>query len=367
MKEVWQACIRQAKKMRNLFSHPYWDRVRMKEVRRRWDTEKFLNIEGWVRGVIREGWTRPLGNEVAQSKASFAWPLYTNPRFDRELTKFMFSFREETSTNRNINSLMFITGPEHSGKSWFLRHNLEKFCKANVAKVLVHVDLSSAGLLNFERFLDIFEGEIVKVLINKSAEKFKDLEILTGQMVLDLLLYNHDKGYLDIKLNQIIEKSIKNDDLLFLTPEQKKKLTDLQVNVSLVSKSKTGIIDNFHNICEILSETSTYPTPSQRVLSASLNLAMVFYMNEELSECPIANFSGFYRKGIKTTWFLLDLLNLIGGYHEMNTGSEFPHVLVVLGNFYLENTEKLLDIETAEDRPRSWIESIAMKLYVFFI
>ena len=92
------------------------------------------------------------------------------------------------------------------------------------------------GFLNFERFLDTFEGEIVKVLINKSEEKFKEFEIFTRQMVLDLLLYNHDKGYLDIKLNQILEKSIKNDDLLFLTPGQKTKLIDLQANISLVLK-----------------------------------------------------------------------------------------------------------------------------------
>ena len=281
--------------------------------------------------VVREGWTRPLGDEPIQSVSSFSWPLYTSPRFNRELTKFMFSFRDESSTNRNINNLMFITGPELSGKSWFLRHNLEKFKGASVAKLLFHLDLKDTRSINFENFLDQFEGGLVKVMIQKCEEKFKEECFLTPVMIMDALFHNHDSSYLNIQLSSLLNKSLKSEDLIYIPPQQRQKLLNLMASIE-VSPSKSRVIDKFLEIALILAENSTQPSPHKRQVEAALNLAMCFYIQEEINTCPEKTFTGLYRTGIKTTWFLLDLLNLIGGYHEMNIPyPDYPHVLVVLG------------------------------------
>ena len=262
----------------------------------------------------------------------------------------MFSFRKETSTNRNINSLMFITGPELSGKSWFFKLNLDKFKNSNVPKLLFHIDLSTTGSLNFESFLDIFEGEIVNKLVLSCDDTFQNENLLTAQMIIDLLTNTHDPLYLDIQLTKLIEKSLKSDDLLLINPYQRSKL--LEVLAETVDKplNSTPVIDNFIKICSILAETSS----SKNIVKAALNLALAFNIQEELATCPDQKFSGLYRTGIKTTWFLLDLLNLIGGYHSMNDPDcDYPHVLIALGKYYIENAQKILEIETAEDRPLS--------------
>ena len=45
----------------------------------------------------------------------------------RYLKHFMYSFKNTYSENINSSNLMFITGPTKSGKSVFLRQNLNEF------------------------------------------------------------------------------------------------------------------------------------------------------------------------------------------------------------------------------------------------
>ena len=332
-KEFWQASKRQTKRLKNTFSHPYWDRVRLKEFKRRWDTHKLGSIESWIHEVFREGWIRPLGNEPSQLKSAFSWPFYSDPIYNRELTKFMFSFRDEASTNRNINSLMFITGPELSGKSWLLKHNLEKFQSAKVTKLHFHIDLNNFGSLNLESFLDIFEGEIISTLVERCQDKFQDKSILTPTLIMDLLIFTHDRLYLDIKLSELIEKSLKLNDLLLITESQRQKLLEFRGKALTNSEASTPYVDNFLELCKILSENIPFNTEHKRTVQAALLLGKNLYIQEELASCPEKVFSGLYRTGIKTTWFLLNVLNLIGGFHEMNLKNlEYPHVLIVLGN-----------------------------------
>ena len=75
----------------------------------------------------------------------------------------MFSFRSDKSQNRNINNLMFITGPDLAGKSWLLNYNLEKFKYASmeVSPFLFHLDLKTRNSWSFQGFLDAFECGII--------------------------------------------------------------------------------------------------------------------------------------------------------------------------------------------------------------
>ncbi|MFO0117616.1 MAG: hypothetical protein ACK521_08380 [bacterium] len=54
----------------------------------------------------------------------------TDQKFNKHIQAYMFSFKNIYSPNINSSNLMFFTGPTKCGKSWLLRHNLEKFSSA---------------------------------------------------------------------------------------------------------------------------------------------------------------------------------------------------------------------------------------------
>lgn len=346
--------------------HPNWDKFRKKDRKRRWSFYSFFDYHGILMSFLRGSWVRPFDEEPFKPISTYNWPLYSNPRYNRELTKFMFSFRDEASVNKNINNLMFITGPEKSGKTWLLKQNIDKFKSVKSGAYCIEVDLDDYNSLNFETFLDAFEGKICEFLVEKADVLFKDVKLVRWEMVIDLLKHSHDRLYLDIHLGKLLEKNVKNDDLLMLSSRQKNEIGKiLGTFVNRKSKS-TPIVDNIEQILEVLTEGYKELGHHKAMIKAALSLSLSFHLQDEMNSCPIKNFAGCYRTGLKTSWFLLDILNLIGGYHELNIKDlEYPHLLITVGNPYSANIHKLLEIQTNEDRPISWIESIALKLHVF--
>lgn len=315
--------------------------------------------------AFRTTWVRPFEEEPLKPVSAYNWPLYSNPRYNRELTKFMFSFRDESSTNRNINNLMFITGPELAGKSWLLRSNLKKFDEVKSGTYLIHIDLADWNSINFESFLDIFESKIVEFIVSHAEHKFNSVNMTRWEMVSDLLVLAHDRLYLDVKLTKILASSIKNDEYLNLNASQKSQLGKWMSEQTDRQPQSTPVVDSLEEIILIISRTYENLSKPQAQVRAALDLALAFYRTEESASCPSGSFKGVFRSGLKTSWFLLDILNLVAGFHELNVKeAEYPHLLLVLGKFYLEKASKLLEIETNEDRPVSWIESIALKLHV---
>jgi hypothetical protein len=266
---------------------------------------------------------------------------------------------------------MFITGPESSGKSWFLKSNLEKFANVKSGTFLIHVDLGEVNSLNFESFLDLFEAKIVKFLVKHADVKFASVYMTRWEMIVDLLVANHERLYLDVKLNEILRRNIKSDEFLRLGNDQKKELAKFLAEFEDRLPQSTPIVDSLKEILKIISKdrvkvNSQDPQSSSKAMvQAALDLCLTFYRNEEASSCPKENFVGIFRSGLKTTWFLLDLLDLISGFHELNIKDlEYPHLLLVLGNLYAEKAGKLLEIETNEDRPVSWLEALALRQFV---
>lgn len=150
------------------YQHPHLDKLRPSYLR------AWLSIPNMTEGyrlmynTLAAGWTRPDGREKVISKDQFRWQQYTNVRYNRELTKFMFSFRSDTTTTRNINNLLILTGPEGAGKSWFLAHNLRKMreakfvtCTQDPKPLIIHLNLGQFHSLNFLTFLDKFETTII--------------------------------------------------------------------------------------------------------------------------------------------------------------------------------------------------------------
>lgn len=331
LKRLTNAFKRQVAKLS--LSHPNWDKLRKKDRKRRWDSSKFFDSNGIIMKFFRTSWVRPLDEEPFKPLANYNWPLYSNPRYNRELTKFMFSFRDESSVNRNINNLMFITGPEQAGKSWFFKQNIEKFKGVSSGTYFIGIDLDDANALNFETFLDLFEGKIRNFIVDRAEDVFKSAKLVRWEMIIDLLKYSHDLMYLDIHLGNLLEKSVKNEDLLILSNRQKKEIANILGTFVNRKLKTTPIIENIEKILEVLAEGYKELGQHKSMVKAALTLSHSFFLQDELNSCPIKNFAGCYRTGLKTSWFLLDILNLIGGYHEMNIKDlEYPHILVTLGN-----------------------------------
>jgi hypothetical protein len=116
------------------YKHPHMDKFRPSFLRRWLDIPAMAPDMLFLHNSYNAGWTRPDGREKVMGKDQFPWQQYTNARYNRELTKFMFSFRSDTSTTRNINNLLLLTGPEGAGKSWFLGHNLRKMREAKFVR-----------------------------------------------------------------------------------------------------------------------------------------------------------------------------------------------------------------------------------------
>lgn len=185
-RQILETTKKELKKVRSNFSHPYFDKFKRGKFSASWDLYKLTNTNSLLNDYLYDGWVRPLGNEKIQSKKEFFWPFYTNGRYNRELTKFMFSFRGNTSMNRNINNLLFLTGPESSGKSWLLNYNLQKISEVKhvlyIQKfpyLIFHVDLKQHQSLNFDSFLDLFEKKIISVLCDRQDEMYDDRNIIS--------------------------------------------------------------------------------------------------------------------------------------------------------------------------------------------
>jgi nicotinamide riboside kinase len=58
--------------------------------------------------------------------------------------------------------MMFVTGPSKCGKSWLLRHNMDKFNQAKTARpVVFHYDFAQNKDLSFDMFLTDFEHMLI--------------------------------------------------------------------------------------------------------------------------------------------------------------------------------------------------------------
>ena len=84
----------------------------------------------------------------------------------------MFSFKNIYTPNINSSNLMFFTGPTKCGKSWLLRHNIDKFTKARAANpVVFHYDFNGQ-LLSFDMFLQQFERMLIEQIVRQKENLF---------------------------------------------------------------------------------------------------------------------------------------------------------------------------------------------------
>jgi len=318
-----------------------------------------------MESLFWSGWIRFSGHEKTVGKDAFYWPFYSNPRYNREITKFMFSFRAEDSSNRNINNLMIITGPESAGKSWMLKHNIEKFRKAtpnNISPFLVYMDLKSCHSLSFDTFLDNYENTFIDYLSARSVEMFKNQQVLTPEAVFDVFFFNHDKLYHELKLFEILQHAVKGEGLLWIDEERREVVRNILGKWGNRKYKETPLFDSWSELCKALApQYKELESQHAREVKSAFSIFRSLLIQEEHDDAPPAYETSLYRTGLKMHDFLLDIMNLIGGYHQMSSTEEtieYPHALVVL-----ENLQSLTHLETCENRAKNFFEHLAVRLY----
>lgn len=154
---------------RDFYRHPYFDRLKPQFFKSWFRLLPMSRDQKFTFNTLYSGWTRPTGREKVYSKDQFRWQQYLSARYNRELTKFMFSFASDTSVTRNVNNLLILTGPEGAGKSWFLNYNLSKMREAKLVlptqdpkPLIFHFNLRHHESLNFDTFVERVEREIVE-------------------------------------------------------------------------------------------------------------------------------------------------------------------------------------------------------------
>ena len=99
--------------------------------------------------------------EVAEK---YSWPFFKDEQYNRAMQKYMFSFKNIYSPNINASNLMFVTGPTQSGKSYYLRHNMQTFTSTDGHRpVVFHYDFNELDNINinFDTFLVNFENMLI--------------------------------------------------------------------------------------------------------------------------------------------------------------------------------------------------------------
>lgn len=142
-------------------------------------------------------------------------------------------------------------------------------------------------------------------------------------MALDVYLWNHDKGYLEMRLGKELTEALEGRGYLELEEKAKDSLRLLLAKHTLRTQRETPLLDNWSGLC------SLFASP----LRASLSLLRAVLISSEVSQAPSQYQGSYYRTGLEVTEFLLDYLNLIGGFHAYSDPSrtDYPHVLIVLG------------------------------------
>jgi len=309
------------------------------------------------------------------------FPLLIDENFDNYLQKFMHSYREKEHPTININNLLFLTGTEKCGKSWFLRKNLKNFEEetGKHKNLVIHYDIREISNSNFEIFLNNFEREIITSLVNRNDFELETnkKDIITQVQLLKLLFYRWEKGWIEINLSKSISRALSETDSPYTYTIDKNQyyneLIDLLQKYERKAFKEYNLIENFGRIVEMIQE-------NMQVSNFQASILLIYdclIQREDLRKPEINNTKIFenelYRDGIEVMEFLFDVLNYICGYHEIQNKTVnlsdvdqpkqiYPHVVLAL-----ESVNEFFNMKDCERRAMNYMHRIMLRLYVKFI
>ena len=281
----------------------------------------------------------------------------------------MHSYRNKNNSLININNLMFLSGPEKIGKSWFLRYNMKSFLESDPEQkhFPIHYDIREINDQNFNAFVFNFEKTVIDSIIEKNQfERTKGRkDIISINEISQVLFFRCEKPLIELYISRALHRAIQNSAFTFSISLE---FFD-EVNTMLEEYENKGynstplINEHFTKILEMISKSNEVDT-----LNAYLLLIQDVLIQKENTEKDIIYDNELYRTGIEMLEFLLDTLNFIGGYHELQDSINndlflsknfYPHVVLAL-----ESVQNFWEMKDVENRALNFMDTIILRLYV---
>ncbi len=305
------------------------------------------------------------------------FPIINDDNFDNYIQKFMHSYREKEHPTININNLLFLTGSEKCGKTWFLRKNMKRFEEEEgiFKNLVIHYDLRDIQNANFQTFLCNFEREIIDSLINRNEYEVEvnKKELITQDKLLELLFYRWEKGWIEINLAKSIKRAISETDSPYTYTVEKESNFNEIINMIEKYEKKAfkeyNILESFGRLVELIQMNMQISN-----LEASLLLIYDCLIQREDIRKPETYEKTFekelYRDGTEVMEYFFDVLNYIAGYHDIqNKNVElsdvdearklYPHVVLAL-----ESVQDFFNMKDSERRSLDYMHRIMLRLYV---
>ena len=328
----------------------------------------------------KESMLKHLNKEINSSSSKIftpemKFPVILDKPFSKYLIKFLNSPRNKDNPTININNLLFLTGPEKSGKTWFLRQVLNQWSNAETKykNFAIHFDCASAQ--NFSSFLYLFEKEIIDSLDIKSQEI---KEIFTIELLMNLLFFRYERGWIEYHLYQELRNIKENESIIDLDLTYVDDLLLLYYNKSY---KETPLIDNFQSIASNLSQKSQISMIKSTLIIIQQILikredfeSSKNHLTEELHGLKYNKYHfEQYRTGINVLEYFLDIINYLSGYHEKHLlevkfgfklQENNKQQILLQSALILESAHKLLEYVDCEKRGENYIQHIILRLYV---
>jgi hypothetical protein len=309
--------------------------------------------------------------------SDFKFPIIIDENFSKYLQKFMHSYRNKEHPTVNINNLLFLSGPQKNGKSWFLRHNLKKFEEeaGDLKTMVIHYDILKKGYIqSFYTFLFNFEREIIRSIVRRNKyeqEKF-NRNLINFDDLKDLLFFRWEKGWIEINLSKALKRAVNE-------PENESPYT-FYIDNSRFREEVLNIIEKYEKkafkeyvLVEELDKINVLISQSMGVdeVESGLLLFQDLLIQREDYRKNLKIFKNeLYRDGLEVMEYFFDVINYIAGYHEKQIKEEFlrnvddpirifPHVVMAI-----ESVSHFFEMKDAERRPLDYLHRIMLRLFV---
>jgi hypothetical protein len=312
-----------------------------------------------------KGLNEAIWNKDFQIKTNF------DPNYCRFMQKFMHSFRNKDHPTVNINNLLILNGPEHIGKSWFLRHNLKEFemSPGIVKNIAIHYDLRHIDNQSFYSFLNNFERKIIEAIVERNEHELKEKtrELISVDTVLDVYFYRYEKGWTEINIAKGLKRALDGGAYVYdIDKKYHEEVLELIEKYERKAYKEYILLENINKIVEFISKSMNV-TPLEANL---LLLQDCLIQREDLSKDHNLFDNELYRTGIEVMEFYFDVINHIAGYHETQLKKEeldnvekkriiYPHACLAL-----ESVHNFLEMTGVEDRASNYLHRILLRCYV---
>lgn len=235
------------------------------------------------------------------------------------MQSFMKASRDLKSKDLPISNTVIVMGPSKSGKSFFIKKSLNAFYRNTPAnnRLIIHIDLSSYRILNFDSFRNRFESAVV----DQIAEGVSDSQApIYMNAMKDTLSLHFDKSMLDILINQTLARLINDLSHMDISIECRKTLMDMY---HTMFDGNDSLGDSYANICTIAEHVAR----DMRCRHFDVVLMIVREICYEKDIMDNHSDDMLQPSGVEFVEVFFDMLNYVAGYHALNNFEQNQHNL----------------------------------------